>query len=61
LAAIVTGIYLNIPMEAVVETLADGLMNFSLLAIPSFIIMGEIMNEGDISQKIVNLANLCCS
>jgi tripartite ATP-independent transporter DctM subunit len=33
-------------------------MNFSLLAIPFFIIMGEIMNEGGIAQRIVNLANL---
>jgi tripartite ATP-independent transporter DctM subunit len=33
-------------------------MNVSLLAIPFFIIMGEIMNEGGIAQRIVNLANL---
>src|SRR5512136_660995 len=57
-ASIVTGIYLNIPLEAIVKTMADGVMNFSLLAIPFFIIMGEIMNEGGISQRIVNLANL---
>jgi tripartite ATP-independent transporter DctM subunit len=38
--------------------MADGVMNFSLLAIPFFIIMGEVMNEGGIAQRIVNLANL---
>jgi len=58
IAAILTGIYLNIPLEAIVKVMADGVMNFSLLAIPFFIIMGEIMNEGGISRRIVNLANL---
>jgi tripartite ATP-independent transporter DctM subunit len=58
LAAILTGIYLSIPLEAIVKVMADGVMNFSLLAIPFFIIMGEIMNEGGISRRIVNLANL---
>jgi tripartite ATP-independent transporter DctM subunit len=57
-ASIVTGVYLNIPLEAIVKVMADGVMNFSLLAIPFFIIMGEIMNEGGISRRIVALANL---
>ncbi|MEW6264438.1 MAG: TRAP transporter large permease [Thermodesulfobacteriota bacterium] len=58
IAAIVTGAYLGLPLEAVVKTMADGVMNFSLLAIPFFIIMGEIMNEGGIARRIVSLANL---
>ena len=49
---------LNVPLEAIVKVMADGVMNFSLLAIPFFIIMGEIMNEGGIAQRLVNLANL---
>jgi tripartite ATP-independent transporter DctM subunit len=57
-SAIITGTYLNVPLEAIVKVMADGVMNFSLLAIPFFIIMGEIMNEGGIAQRIVNLANL---
>ncbi len=58
ISAIITGIYLNVPLESVVKTMADGVMNFSLMAIPFFIIMGEIMNEGGIAQRLVNLANL---
>jgi len=50
--------YLNVPLEAIVKVMADGVMNFSLLAIPFFIVMGEIMNEGGIAQRLVNLANL---
>jgi TRAP-type mannitol/chloroaromatic compound transport system permease large subunit len=53
ISAIITGIYLNVPLEAIVKVMADGVMNFSLLAIPFFIIMGEIMNEGGISGSAV--------
>jgi len=58
ISAIITGFYLNVPLEAIVKVMADGVMNFSLLAIPFFIIMGEVMNEGGIAQRLVNLANL---
>ena len=58
ISAIITGFYLHVPLEAIVKVMADGVMNFSLLAIPFFIIMGEIMNEGGIAQRLVNLANL---
>lgn len=57
-ASIVTAIYLHVPLVAMLQKMADGVMNFSLLAIPFFIIMGEIMNEGGISQRIINFANL---
>ena len=36
----------------------DGVSNFTMLAIPFFIVMGEIMAVGQISDKIVDLANL---
>jgi tripartite ATP-independent transporter DctM subunit len=57
-ATLLAATWLRIPLEAIAQKMADGVMNFSLLAIPFFIIMGEIMNEGGISQRIVNLANL---
>src|SRR4030067_775944 len=31
ISAIITGIYLNVPLEAIVKTMADGVMNFSPL------------------------------
>src|SRR4030065_2305033 len=58
ISAIITGTYLNVPLEAIVKVMADGVMNFSLLAIPFFIIMGEIMNEGGFAQSLVKLATL---
>ncbi len=36
----------------------SGVNNFTMLAIPFFIVMGEIMGVGQISDKIVDVANL---
>lgn len=36
----------------------SGLENFGLLAIPLFMLMGEIMNEGGITTRLVNFAKL---
>lgn len=36
----------------------SGVNNFTMLAIPFFIVMGEIMGAGQISDKIVDVANL---
>ena len=41
-----------------VRMMLDGVNNFTMLAIPFFIVMGEIMAAGQISDKIVDLANL---
>lgn len=45
-------------LSVMVRQLIDGVNNFSLLAIPFFILMGEFMAAGGISEKIVDLANL---
>ena len=41
-----------------IRMMIDGVNNFTMLAIPFFIVMGEIMSVGQISDKIVDLANL---
>ena len=41
-----------------IRMMLDGVNNFTMLAIPFFIVMGEIMAVGEISDKIVDLANL---
>lgn len=58
LSSLLTGIYMDIDLSAIIQRMAAGLNSFSLLAIPFFIIAGEIMNEGGISQRLVNLANV---
>ena len=52
--ALVTGTNLSV----LVRQMVDGVNNFSLLSIPFFILMGEIMGAGGISDKIIDLANL---
>jgi C4-dicarboxylate transporter, DctM subunit len=45
--------FLDIPLQAVVLQLFNGMDNFILLAIPFFILAGNIMAEGSISKKLV--------
>lgn len=45
-------------LTTIVRMMIDGVNNVSLLSIPFFILMGEIMSVGEISDKIVDLANL---
>ena len=45
-------------LTALVNAMLDGVSSFTLLAIPFFILMGEMMGAGKISEKIVALANL---
>ena len=52
--ALVTGTSLTV----LVQQMISGVNSFSLLAIPFFILMGEFMSEGGISEKIVDFATL---
>ncbi|WP_156291811.1 TRAP transporter large permease [Oceanobacillus salinisoli] len=58
LSSLATGIYMDIDLSAIIQRMVAGLNSFSLLAIPFFIIAGEIMNEGGISRRLINLANV---
>lgn len=53
-AALINGTQLTV----MVRQMIDGVSSFTLLAIPFFIIMGEIMSAGGISDKIIALADL---
>ena len=57
-ASIATAFYLHIPLMAIVQQMVQGVKSFSLLAIPFFIIAGEMMARGGIAEKIINLANV---
>ncbi|MEJ5183605.1 MAG: TRAP transporter large permease [Rectinemataceae bacterium] len=58
LASIATATYLNIPLMAIVQQMVQGVRSFSLLAIPFFIIAGEMMGRGGIARKLIELANV---
>lgn len=57
-SSLVTGLYLGIPLETLMQRMVGDLDSFSLLAIPFFILAGEIMNEGGISLRLINLSNV---
>ncbi|WP_200978756.1 TRAP transporter large permease [Echinicola sp. 20G] len=43
-------------MTTIAQRMGAGLNSFSLLAIPFFILAGEIMNKGGIANRLINLA-----
>lgn len=56
LSAIVGAFWIDIPLEAVMIQITNGVNKFSLLAIPFFILAGAIMAEGGIARRLVNFA-----
>jgi len=56
LAALVAAWWADIPFEAVMIKISDGVNKFSLLAIPFFVLAGAIMAEGGMARRLVNLA-----
>jgi tripartite ATP-independent transporter DctM subunit len=58
LAALVAALWADIPLEAVMLKISDGTDDFSLLAIPFFVLAGAIMAEGGMALRLVNLARV---
>jgi C4-dicarboxylate transporter, DctM subunit len=50
--------FLDIPLQALIQQLFNGMDNFILLSIPFFILAGSIMSEGSISKHLVNVMQL---
>ena len=57
-SSILTAWYLDIPMMAIVQRMVQGVRSFSLLAIPFFILAGEIMSQGGISRRLIDFSNV---
>ena len=58
LAAMAAALYVDVPLEAVMLKIADGVDEFALLAIPFFVLAGAIMAEGGMALRLVNLAKV---
>jgi tripartite ATP-independent transporter DctM subunit len=56
-ASVVTAIYLRVPLMSIVLKLVNGVSSFSLLAIPFFILSGEMMSRGGISRRLIEFSN----
>ena len=55
-STVVTILYLDIPIVMMISQIIRGLNSFSLMAIPFFILAGEIMGTGGISDRLVRLS-----
>jgi tripartite ATP-independent transporter DctM subunit len=58
LSSLIAALWINLPMEAVMLKISDGTDDFSLLAIPFFVLAGAIMAEGGMATRLVNLAKV---
>jgi tripartite ATP-independent transporter DctM subunit len=58
MAALAGAIWIDIPLEAVMLKISDGISKFSLLAIPFFVLAGAIMAEGGMARRLVAFANV---
>ena len=56
LSSIATTFYLDLPLQMVAQNMVKGLNVFVLLAVPFFILAGELMNSGGISRRIIDMA-----
>ncbi len=58
LSAIFGPLWIDLPLEAIMLKISDGTDDFSLLAIPFFVLAGGIMAEGGMANRLINLAKV---
>jgi tripartite ATP-independent transporter DctM subunit len=57
ISSVLTVMYLGIPVEIVAQNTVRGINTFSLMAVPFFIIAGDLMSSGGIASRLVKLAD----
>ncbi len=58
ISSIITMVYLELPIIVVFQKISDGMDSFSLIAIPFFVLAGQIMADGGMARRLVNFSNL---
>jgi len=58
MSALLGAWWIDIPLDAVMISIANGVNKFSLLAIPFFVLAGAIMAEGGMARRLVAFANV---
>jgi tripartite ATP-independent transporter DctM subunit len=58
LSALAGALWIEIPLDAVMIQIANGVYKFSLLAIPFFVLAGAIMAEGGMARRLVAFAGV---
>lgn len=57
-ASLATALYLGIPLYNLYAAAASGLNTFTFMAVPFFMIMGQIMSDGNISTRLVQFSSI---
>ena len=57
ISSVVTFLFLDIDLGMIISNMVKGVNSFSLMSIPFFVLAGEIMSAGGISDRLVVLAN----
>lgn len=57
-SSILTVLYLDVPLATIGQTMVQGMNSFTLLTIPFFILAGQIMSEGQMAVRLINLAQV---
>ncbi|NLH02521.1 MAG: TRAP transporter large permease [Clostridiales bacterium] len=58
ISSVITAIYLKIPLLIIFQKMVSGMNSFTFLAVPFFILTAQIMQEGGISDKLIQFANV---
>ena len=58
LASIGAAMWVDLPLQIIGQRMIQGLASFPLLAIPFFLLAGEIMGSGGISRRLIEFANI---
>lgn len=57
-ASLVVALIRHVPLYNLFSQAAGGMNTFSFMAVPFFMIMGQIMSDGNISKRLVDLCNI---
>lgn len=57
ISSIITAWYLELPLMQIAQLMVKGVNVFTLMAVPFFIVAGEIMGAGGISNRLIKLAD----
>lgn len=57
ISSVLTTVYMGLPLMQIAQLMVKGVNVFTLMAVPFFIIAGEIMGAGGISSRLIKLSN----
>ena len=58
IAAVITATYMGIPYLNMFQKMTTGLSSFTFIAVPFFIMMAQVMCDGQITKKLMRFCNI---